>query len=293
MKQKILYLLLCCLPLSAWGAIVSDVRVQQIDQDIVITYNLAQKSNVLLYMSINGGQYNLVKAVDGAVGKNVNVGRNLTITYHPLQEHEKFIEKNVRFKVEAYGLYDSYALRSSPYNKQINTYILGQFGYAFTPQTSWGFVFGQSYRGFGWYVDARTNWNFRHLKGSQNGIAYPIAQERGIVYEGKNIIPFYSERKESSLAVAHLGFTMDFLSFGASKNRFNTFQLYIGAGYGLRRICWETTDGKFVQYAPTSYEGISANAGLMFSIYGLTFRAGINTIQFKYMELEAAAGWMF
>ena len=57
----------------------------------------------------------------------------------------------------------------------------------------------------------------------------------------------------------------------SAKNKFNTFGIYLGAGYGMREVFWETTNGKMVKYLPNSYQGVSANAGLFFSVCGLTF----------------------
>jgi hypothetical protein len=38
---------------------------------------------------------------------------------------------------------------------------------------------------------------------------------------------------------------------------------------------------------------VSASAGIIGSAHGFTLKAGVNTIAFKYMEIEAGIGWMF
>ena len=290
MKHKLLLFLLFCLPLSAWAGNASNVRVRQQDKDIVITYDLKSASTVRLLMSVNNGAFKTVKATEGAIGKHVHAGKNLTITWHPLQEQEKFIASNVRFKVEAYSSYEAYALWESPYASFIHTYILGQYAYAFTPQRSCGFVFGQNYYCLGWFVDMRSNWNFAHFGGPKDGNMYPKADESGAVPSEDWEYPFYSGKTESTLFTAHAGFSW---LFGPDENRFNTVGFYIGLGYGVRRVALETTDGTWVEYSPTTYNGFSGNIGIIGSVFGLTLRAGVNTINFKYMEIEGAIGWMF
>ena len=51
--------------------------------------------------------------------------------------------------------------------------------------------------------------------------------------------------------------------------------------------------GNWVTYGPTSASGVSASAGIIGSAHGFTLKAGVNTIGFKYMEIEAGIGWMF
>jgi hypothetical protein len=61
----------------------------------------------------------------------------------------------------------------------------------------------------------------------------------------------------------------------------------------MRDVQYETTDGIWIKYSPTSYNGFSGNIGLFGSVYGVTLNVGLNTIQFKYLELEAGIGFMF
>ena len=56
---------------------------------------------------------------------------------------------------------------------------------------------------------------------------------------------------------------------------------------------WETADGKWVTYAPTSYKGFAGDIGLMGSLYGVTLSLGVSTINFQYVELEVGVGFMF
>lgn len=291
MKNKIIYLIvLLCISVSLLAENASNVRVQQKDKDIIITYDLSKKSNVRVLISIGGvgnNSFTPLKSVEGDVGNNVRAGQNLKIVWHPLQEYATFVADNVRFKVEALGSYDLYALPGRKGGKSdMETFITADFAYSLAPQTSVGLTLGQTYFGYGWFVNARTNF---HLKSATNGLK---CDKGGYI---DDVLPFYSGNTQASLLVANVGFVIDLMdvSFISVKNRFNTLGAYVGGGYGSRRMLWETVDGQWIEYSPTSHTGFSANIGVIGSIYGLTLKAGVNTINFKYSEFEVGIGWMF
>ncbi len=285
-------LILLVLPLIAKAENVSNVRVQRHHADFVITYDLSKTSNVQLLMSIGGSSLQPLEDVEGAVGKRVKAGERLTITWHPQQEISPAIAENIHFEIEAKDWHEQYILPKSHKGVLLGglsnreSYILVDFAVSGAPQTSYGLTFGQTYSGIGWFVDARTNF---HFKGATDGMS---CDQRGYV---NGVLPFYSGKTYSSLFLFHGGLVMDFLDFsGASNNnRFNTFGMYVGAGYGFRRLLWETSDGKLVAYSPNTYKGFSGNLGLIGSFRGFTLKAGMNTINFQYLEFEAGIGWMF
>ena len=157
MHKYFLIILLFIFSLPICAENVTNVRVRQEGKAIVITYDLSKNSVVRLMMaSGKSNQYTELKAVSGNVGKNVSAGQNRKIVWKPLEEKEKFIAQNVRFKVEAMGSYDYYAQ-----NAQIKTVVVGQFGYSVAPQLSYGAMIGQMYKGIGWYVSGRSNFQFK------------------------------------------------------------------------------------------------------------------------------------
>lgn len=177
----------------------------------------------------------------------------------------------------AYERYSSYS------DKIIETFLLGQFAYSPMPQMAYGALLGQTYAGVGWYVNGTSN--FQTCKSELT------SDENGLV---DGVMPFYTGRTKSTVFSVHGGLVLDFLDLAhVPNNRFNTFGLFLGAGYGSRKMYWEQYDRSWVNFASRSYTGVSANAGLVGSIYGLTFSVGANTIQFKYWELEAGIGFMF
>jgi hypothetical protein len=288
MKHWVLHILLVFLPIQVWAENASNVRVRQRNKDIVVTYDLSKTSNVQLFVATKAHPaYTKLKALSGAVGKHVCAGKNLEIVWHPLEESESFIAEGVRFKVEALGAYEEYALRKDDGGaSNMETYITADFAYSLSPQMSYGCTLGQTYRGYGWYINARSNFNF---ESATDGLA---CSEGGYI---GGTLPFYSGLTQNSAFVCNVGFVMDILeAVSASKrNRFNTLGYYIGGGYGWRRLLWETIDHRWVEYTPTSQKGFCANFGIIGSVYGLALKAGVNTINFKYLELEVGIGWMF
>lgn len=255
-----------------------NIRVRQEGKSIIVTYDLSQKSVVRLLMaSGNSEHYTELKAVSGNVGKAVPAGENRKIVWKPLEENEKFIAQNVRFKVEAQSAYEYYAQ-----NAKIKTLVIGQVGYSVAPQLSYGAMIGQMYKGIGWFVSGRSNFQF-------NTPTELACNEEGYI---DNERPFYTGNISTTHYIINAGFMMNVLE-KTTKNKFNTLGFYLGGGYGKRELQWETTDGLWVKYVPTSHNGFSGNIGVFGSIYGVTLNVGLNTINFKYVEVEAGIGYMF
>ena len=275
------YIILLFLFISATSLLAenaSNVRVRQEGKAIVVTYDLSKNSVVRLMMaSGKSNQYTELKAVTGNVGKGVSAGQNRKIVWKPLEENETFIAENVRFKVEALSSYDYYTQ-----NAKIKTIVLGQIGYSVAPQLSYGAMIGQMYKGIGWFVSGRSNFQF-------NTPTELACDKQGYI-DGER--PFYTGNTSTTHYAVNAGFMMNVLE-KITKNKFNTLGFYVGAGYGKRELQWETTDGLWVKHGPTSYTGLGGNIGVLGSIYGVTLNVGLNTINFKYVEVEAGIGYMF
>ena len=167
-------------------------------------------------------------------------------------------------------------------NTKIKTLIIGEFGYSKAPQLSYGVMIGQMYKGIGWFVSGRSNFNFITP-------ADVVCDAAGSI---DGVVPFYTGKTSTMHFLVNGGFMVNFLEW-SSTNKFNTFGMYIGAGYGLREYQLETTHGIKVKYAPTSPNGVSGTVGLFGSIYGLTLNVGVSTIAFKNLEVEVGIGYMF
>ena len=167
-------------------------------------------------------------------------------------------------------------------NAKMKTLVMGQIGYSVAPQMSYGAMLGQMYGGYGWYVSARSNFQF----GAQ---AIGSCDANGMV---DGVKPFYSGNTSSSHLAIHGGFMMNVLE-QVTKNKFTTLGVYVGGGYGKRELLAETTDGMWIKYAPTSHNGFAGNVGLFGSVAGVTLNVGLSTINFKYLDLEVGVGFMF
>lgn len=167
-------------------------------------------------------------------------------------------------------------------NAKIKTLVLGQMGYSVAPQLSYGAMVGQMYKGYGWYLKGRSNFHFAPS-------ANLVCDANGSI-DGDRL--FFSGNTSATHYAVSGGFMMNFIE-KKTKNKFSTFGCYIGGGYGKREMQWETADGKWVIYAPTSYKGFAGDIGLMGSLYGVTLSLGVSTINFQYVELEVGVGFMF
>ena len=262
--------------LSVEGERVRDAQARIEGNDIIVSYDLPKKSRVRMYAASDSAFAELTDGVKGALGKGISKGTH-EIVWSPLTNRSHFVVDSVKIKVKAISPYQNYSR-----NVKVKTLFMGQAGYGFAPQITYGGIIAQMYKGVGWYVNGRSNFNF-------HGTTDLTCTEGGFI-NGERA--FYSGNKSVCHYIGNFGLIGNFLEKSA-KNKFNTFGIYLGAGYGMREVFWETTDGKMVKYLPNSYQGVSANAGLFFSVCGLTFSGGISTIKFEYLEVEAGVGFMF
>lgn len=178
-------------------------------------------------------------------------------------------------------------------NAKIKTLILGELGCSAAPQVSGGIMIGQMYKGIGWFVSGRSNGNFEAPS------KYTCDANGSI----DGVIPFYRGKHNTMHRLINAGIMVNFIE-RLTTNKFNTFGMYLGAGYGRREYQLYTHnpssvamilsgDGVIVKYAPTSPNGVSGTVGFFGSIYGLTLNVGVSTIAFKNMELEVGIGYMF
>ena len=156
----------------------------------------------------------------------------------------------------------------------INTFILVEAGVALNPEWGVGLMFGQMYEGVGWYVKGRSNWNI------------PKKDQYGEKL-------FNTTKETTSIEwIVDVGMVIDFLMKKEKKDKDNFIGLYVGAGYGSRERYWYNAGvNKWGKYYPNSYHGVSANIGVMGSIHGMTLMAGVNTLAFKYAEIEIGVGY--
>ena len=172
-----------------------------------------------------------------------------------------------------------------------NTFLLAEAGFAINPSWGVGLMVGQVYGevtkgcGIGWYVQGRSN--FQSTKAEEG-----VMIEEGGAVEG--VKPYYTGEQRTNKFLLNAGLVLNFLNKqqpNRSKN--SMFGVYAGLGYGQSARSWEIEDGRWFEYAPSKAKGMSFGGGFIGSIKGFTFNVGINTIQAKYVEVEAGLGWTF
>ena len=231
----------------------------------------------------------VLRMVEPANGKKMTkkeVKQNTTTHSLPLQPllcdtgiYQLHIEKKKYFdynRTISINEGDNIVLSPKMRPHMMNTFILVEAGVALNPEWGIGLMFGQMYDGVGWYVKGRSNWNI------------PKKDQ----YGGKL---FNTTKETTSLEwLVDAGMVIDFLMKKEKKDKDNFIGLYLGAGYGSRERYWLHPDiDSWLKYLPNSYSGISANIGLIGSWHGVTIMAGVNTLAFKYMEVEIGLGYTF
>ena len=293
----LIFLLLCGLQ-TVFARHATNVRAMQDGNDIVITYDLDDVSTVKIkvvyadekmqerYWNSAIGNYAYREAVkseylnysvEGDIGF-VRKGKGKKVVWHVLQQYGEFVHSNVSFVVET--------TRAYGYNK---TFLLAEYGYGFTPQHSWGLMFGQNYWLLGWYLSGRTNFSWakdwQWTKGNGS-----ICDAGGYIGEE---LPFYSGKTKTNHFMVSIGMEWDMLGtfcYGDKDER-SMFSLYLGATYGQRYQLWQTADDQWITYGPTAYKGFGGEVGIIADIRGFTLMAGVSTIEFKYMEINAGVGF--
>ena len=68
---------------------------------------------------------------------------------------------------------------------------------------------------------------------------------------------------------------------------------YVGGGYGQRTMAWETIGGEWVKNIDHSVSGLATEIGLIGKYKRCAFSLGVQTLNFKYMELGVGVGFFF
>jgi hypothetical protein len=69
--------------------------------------------------------------------------------------------------------------------------------------------------------------------------------------------------------------------------------LYAGAGYGYKKLAWETAEGSWAENTDKTYTGAEAELGLILRSKNFAVSAGVQSNSFKYIEATIGVGIMF
>ena len=161
-------------------------------------------------------------------------------------------------------------------------------GYAYSIEASYGLTFGGVKSRLGWYVRFRTNMGFSDYDGECRGTSEYV----GNIPNDQAYYFTNNKKKNSYLGTA--GMVVKCTSW-----------LYtsVGVGYGNRELLCEyaTIDNANYQHETRywaknldySYSGLAAEVDVMFKAGPIFISAGCNTLNFKYVDLNAGVGVFF
>ena len=71
------------------------------------------------------------------------------------------------------------------------------------------------------------------------------------------------------------------------------FSVYGGLGYGMRSLCWEDSEGAWMEVTDASRRGLCAELGANLHLGRFTLGAGWLGLPFSYNALSVSVGWSF
>ena len=90
------------------------------------------------------------------------------------------------------------------------------------------------------------------------------------------------------------------ITTGVMRRLAKPLYLYMGAGFGYKKLAWEIAEGvsgtnsdKWAENVDDSYTGIEADLGLVLRTGNVAFTAGVQSNSFKYFEATVGIGIMF
>ena len=69
--------------------------------------------------------------------------------------------------------------------------------------------------------------------------------------------------------------------------------LYGGLGYGMRRLCWEDSEGEWMEITDASRRGLCAELGATLHMGRLSLTAGWLGLPFSYNAWSISVGFSF
>ena len=200
--------------------------------------------------------------------------RNLTIksdAFGSLKyEFTQKLEKQVVYKLE---------LRlETPDSKKTRTMVMPVMGIGST--MSYGLMVGVVKK-WGWYLKAKYDFKSQETVGECDG--------DGVSLDGT---PMWFTGQTASSRMA--------ITTGAMYRVAKPLYLYMGAGYGYKKLAWEMAEGEsgtnsdqWAENQDQTFNGIEADLGLVLRMKNFAITAGMQSNSFKYFEATVGLGIMF
>jgi len=142
------------------------------------------------------------------------------------------------------------------------------------PDMAYGLMAGYQHRRWGGYLAFRSNFMFCDT-------SYACTSE-GTIENGSRIWASGSERRSNLM-----------VSGGVLAGVTKWLAVYVGAGYGFRKLAWEDVDGGWALVSDWSCSGFAAECGVIASWRRLAVSAGISTISFRTASFTCGVGVRF
>ena len=174
-------------------------------------------------------------------------------------------------KLERQVVYKLSLKLETPEHKKTRTMVMPVAGIG--PSTSYGLMIGVVKK-WGWYLKAKYDFKSQETDLECNA--------EGMTPDG-NALWLTGEGIGTRLAI----------TTGMMCRLAKPLYMYLGGGYGYRKLAWETVEASWAENTDDSYSGIEADLGLVLRAKNFAFSAGVQSNSFKYFEATVGVGIMF
>ncbi len=181
-------------------------------------------------------------------------------------------------KLEKQVVYKLALLLETPDSKKTRTMVMPIAGIGST--ISYGLMVGVVKK-WGWYLKAKYDFKSQETEAECTSL--------GTNPQGTPMW-FTGETASSRMAI----------TTGVMRRIAKPLYLYVGAGYGYKKLAWEMAQGevgtssdKWAENTDETFTGVEADLGLVLRTGNVAFTAGLQSNSFKYFEATVGIGIMF
>ena len=181
-------------------------------------------------------------------------------------------------KLEKQVVYKLALLLETPDSKKTRTMVMPIAGIGST--ISYGLMVGVVKK-WGWYLKAKYDFKSQETEAKCTSL--------GTNPQGTPMW-FTGETASSRMAI----------TTGVMRRIAKPLYLYVGAGYGYKKLAWEMAQGevgtssdKWAENTDETFTGVEADLGLVLRTGNVAFTAGLQSNSFKYFEATVGIGIMF
>jgi len=267
--MKTRYFLLLSMLMAATATLWAQAKISNVDalpagSTIAINYDLSKEASIRVVVSDGmTHQYHRIpnRYLEGDCGRNVAPGTSKRAVWKVLdQKKSDKVEGSMQFKVKAVPAFQPFILASG-------SYALGTGNWA-------GGLMAGAVGNAGFYVRGESS--FTAMKKCDMNV-----DASGYVDGNK---PFYNGKTASTAWQATGGLII---------RMYIPMYIYLGGGYGVRELYWQTIYNSWARNMGYTYRGFTGDIGLMGNIKHVAVSVGVSSIQFKYTTVHVGVGYAF